>query len=64
MGAAYVNHLDRLTGSIEVGKYADLTVVDQNLFEIPTDEVWKAAVELTFVEGECVFDISQTGTTV
>jgi len=53
-----------LTGSIEVGKYADLTVVDQNLFEIPSDEVWKAAVELTFVEGECVFDISRAGTTV
>jgi hypothetical protein len=64
MGAAYVNHLDRLTGSIEVGKYADLTVVDQNLFEIPSDEVWKAAVELTFVEGECVFDGAEAGTTV
>ena len=34
MGSAYVNHLDRLTGSIEVGKYADLAVIDQNLFDI------------------------------
>ena len=47
-----------MTGSVEVGKYADLAVVDQNLFEIPTDEIWKARVELTFVEGECVFDAS------
>ena len=62
MGAAYVNHLDRLTGSIEVGKYADLTVIDQNLFDVASDELWKARVELTFVEGECVFDIAQAGT--
>ena len=59
MGAAYVNHLDGVTGSVEVGKYADLTVIDQNLFEIPSAEIWKAGVELTFVEGECVFDVSQ-----
>lgn len=59
MGSAYVNHLDDVTGSIEVGKLADLAVVDQNLFEIPSSEIWKARVELTFVEGECVFDASQ-----
>jgi predicted amidohydrolase YtcJ len=59
MGAAYVNHLDDVTGSIEVGKYADLAVIDQNLFEIPPIEMPKARVELTFVEGECVFDASE-----
>jgi predicted amidohydrolase YtcJ len=58
MGTAYVNHLDDETGSIEVGKLADLVVIDQNLFEISTDEIWKARVELTFVEGECVFDVA------
>ena len=65
MGSAYVNHLDRLTGSIEVGKYADLTVIDQNLFEIAVDRACrKTRVELTFVEGECVFDIAHAGTSV
>jgi predicted amidohydrolase YtcJ len=64
MGSAYVNHLDRLTGSIEVGKFADLTVIDQNLFEIPPIEMPKARVEMTFVEGECVFDIAQAATSV
>jgi predicted amidohydrolase YtcJ len=58
MGSAFVNHLEDVTGSIEVGKYADVAVVDQNLFDIPSDEIWKASVELTFVEGECVFDIA------
>ena len=60
MGTAYVNHQEDTTGSIEVGKFADLAVIDQNLFEIPSAEMWKANVELTFVEGDCVFDASQT----
>ena len=60
MGSAFVNHLDRESGSVEVGKYADLTVIDQNLFEIPAMELPNARVELTFVEGDCVFDVSRT----
>ena len=54
MGSAFVNHLDE-TGSIEVGKLADLVVVDRNLFEHPVDEIAEAGVELTLVEGEPVY---------
>ncbi|HTG40787.1 MAG TPA: amidohydrolase, partial [Methylomirabilota bacterium] len=32
LGSAYVNHLDDVTGSIEVGKLADLVVIDRDLF--------------------------------
>lgn len=55
MGSAYVNHLDRETGSIEAGKLADLVVLDRNLFEHPVEEISEARVELTLVEGERVF---------
>jgi predicted amidohydrolase YtcJ len=55
INAAYVNHLDDVTGSIEVGKYADLAVVSRNLFERPVDELFDAKVEQTFVQGERVF---------
>ncbi len=55
VGSAYVNHLDEDTGSIEVGKYADLVVLDRNLFEHPADEISQARVQLTMVEGERVF---------
>ncbi len=58
MGSAYVNHLDGSTGSIEVGKYADLAVIDRDLFEHPVDEIAEATVEQTFVEGERVFALS------
>lgn len=55
MGSAYVNHLDGVTGSIEVGKFADVVVVDRNLFAHPAEEIAAAAVTATYVEGEAVF---------
>jgi predicted amidohydrolase YtcJ len=58
MGSAYVNHLDDVTGSIEVGKYADLAVVDRDLFAHPADEIADAQVEATFVEGVPVYERS------
>ncbi len=55
MGSAYVNHLDDVTGSIEVGKEADLVVVDRNLFDLSLDELADAKVELTMIAGAPVF---------
>jgi predicted amidohydrolase YtcJ len=55
MGSAYVNHLDDVTGSIEVGKYADLAVVDRDLFAHPVEELANAQVDATFVEGVPVY---------
>ena len=34
-GSAWVNHLDDVTGTIEVGKYADLAVLDRDPFAGP-----------------------------
>jgi predicted amidohydrolase YtcJ len=59
MGSAFVNHLDDVTGSIEVGKYADLVVLDRDLFALPTDEIHAARVQLTLVEGEPVFTATE-----
>jgi predicted amidohydrolase YtcJ len=56
MGSAYVNHLDRETGSIETGKLADLVVLDRDPFEHPAGEISEARVDLTFVEGQRVFE--------
>jgi predicted amidohydrolase YtcJ len=55
INAAYVNHLDDVTGSIEVGKLADLAVVDRNMFAHPVQEIHQATVEATYVEGEPVY---------
>lgn len=56
IGSASVNHLERETGSIEVGKLADLVVLDRDPFAHPTSEIGEARVLLTFVEGERVFE--------
>ena len=52
---AYANFLDEETGSLEVGKQADIVVLDQNLFEIPVTKIAKTKVLMTLVDGEVVF---------
>ncbi|MGW0661210.1 amidohydrolase [Streptodolium elevatio] len=49
-GSAYVNHLDE-TGSIEVGKLADLTVLDRNPFAGAPEDIHETRTALTYVEG-------------
>ena len=56
IGAAYVNHLDRETGSLEPGKLADVVVLDRNLFALGDANLGDARVVLTLVEGEPVYD--------
>jgi predicted amidohydrolase YtcJ len=55
INAAWALHLDRETGSIEVGKLADLIVLDRNLFEVPVAGIHEVRVERTLLEGRTVF---------
>ena len=55
-GAAYVNHLDRVTGTIEVGKLADLAVLDRDLFDRAAGAIGECRVVGTFIEGVAVFE--------
>jgi predicted amidohydrolase YtcJ len=54
INAAFVNRLDDRTGSIEVGKSADLAVLDRNLFDIPVSEISDTQVLVTLFEGKAV----------
>jgi predicted amidohydrolase YtcJ len=56
IGTAWVNHLDAETGSIEVGKLADLVVLDRDIFAPDSGPVGDARVLLTLVEGEAVHE--------
>jgi predicted amidohydrolase YtcJ len=55
-GSAYVNHLDAETGTIEVAKLADLTVIDRDLFAPDAGPIGDGRVLATFVGGAAVFE--------
>jgi len=55
INAAWGHHQERETGSIEVGKLADLIVLDRNLFEVPVARIHAVRVERTLLEGKTVF---------
>jgi len=50
--AAYGMHLDDKIGSIEVGKYADLVVLEKDLNEIPVHSIMDTKVLLTMLNGK------------
>jgi len=56
IGSAYVNHLDDVSGSIEVGKLADLVVLDRDIFDREAGRIRDGRVLLTLVEGEPVHE--------
>jgi predicted amidohydrolase YtcJ len=62
INAAYEMHRDRATGSIEVGKDADLIVLDQDLFRIPPSRLSDTRVLLTMVGGRIAYDTGEVGT--
>jgi len=55
INAAWLMHHENSTGSIEVGKRADIVVLDRNLFEIPVTEINEARVVETLLDGETVW---------
>ena len=55
INGAYMMELEDRQGSIEVGKRADLVVLDRNLFEIPAYEINQAKVLTTLFDGEVVY---------
>jgi hypothetical protein len=56
MGSAWVNRMEADSGTIEVGKLADLVVLDRDLRAIPDGRTADARVVTTFVEGAAVFE--------
>ena len=55
INGAYVNHQEQTTGSLEVGKLADIVVLDKNLFAVNPVRISETKVLLTFMDGKLVF---------
>ncbi|MGH9169454.1 MAG: amidohydrolase [Acidimicrobiales bacterium] len=57
-GSAFVNNLDDCTGTLEVGKFADLAVLDRDIFTTDAADggISGASVVMTMVGGLVVFE--------
>ncbi|UOQ59733.1 amidohydrolase [Leucobacter rhizosphaerae] len=54
-GTARINHLDAVTGRLIPGYFADLAILDRNLFEQDPERLHEARVDETWVAGERVY---------
>ncbi|GAA4615596.1 amidohydrolase [Saccharopolyspora hordei] len=55
-GSAWADHADHESGTVEVGKAADLVVLDRDPFSAPAQEIWRCQVDLTMVDGTVVHE--------
>jgi predicted amidohydrolase YtcJ len=55
LNGAFVNFLDHKVGSIEIGKQADIIVLNNNLFDIPSAEINETKVLATYFNGKLVY---------
>ncbi|PCI53275.1 MAG: amidohydrolase [Alphaproteobacteria bacterium] len=55
LDVAFITHREDETGSLEIGKSADLIVIDQNLFIIPVNDISDSKVILTLFKGQTVY---------
>ncbi len=53
--AAYSSGEEKVKGSIEDGKLADLTILSNDPLAVPTDEIKDVNVEMTIIDGKVVY---------
>ncbi len=51
---AYQLRMENQIGSIETGKLADLVILNDNLFDMDRDEIWKVKPAAVLMEGEVI----------
>jgi len=58
INAAYELHEDDVTGSLQVGKFADLIVIDRNPLKIAAEDIANVRVLETVVGGRTVYELA------
>lgn len=54
LNAAFAAHQEDIIGTLEKNKKADFILIDQDLFQVKTTEIWKIKVLQTWVDGKRV----------
>ena len=54
--AAYALGMENFAGSLEVGKRADMMLLDQDIFNIPTEDIPETNVVITTMNGQIVHE--------
>jgi predicted amidohydrolase YtcJ len=56
INGAWQDHMEDLKGSIEVGKFADLCVIGEDILSVDPHEIGQIPVLMTILDGRIVFD--------
>ena len=56
INSAYASNMENKVGTLEAGKYADIIVVDRNLFQVPVEEFKDSCVVCTIFDGRVVYE--------
>lgn len=54
IGSAYQMWNEEVTGTLEEGKFADIAVLDRNLFEVDSEEILETTVVMTMLGGKMI----------
>ena len=55
INGAYANFAENITGSLAPGKYADMIILEKNLFDVPVDALYNVKILETIFEGKTVY---------
>ena len=55
IGSATTNFEGKYTGTLEVGKVADIVVLGENILTVASDRIRRIPIERTIVEGKGIY---------
>jgi predicted amidohydrolase YtcJ len=59
LGSAYASFDEKIKGSIEVGKLADIAVLSDDILKIKPEEIEKVKVVITIFDGKVIYEKKQ-----
>jgi hypothetical protein len=56
VGSAFAEHQEKVKGSIEPGKLADLVILSDDIFSIAPEQIQNTKVDLTIFDGRVIYE--------